>query len=443
MDRSVRLSQTLVPFGVGAIYDVLGESFVAADISYWRQHGDVLRAPRLERELRKERFKAAPSHASLFARSGPGIPYVRFPKWLFCPSCRYMVRWRWNMENEGQPATCSRCVGNKQLVPMRFVTVCENGHLADVPWHIWAHSRAKEAKQKQCQNQTLRYVTKREAGAGLETLFVECTTCKARRSLQGITASGSLDALHLGCLGTQPWQRSESAEDCDRPPRVVQRGASNVYFGRVTSAIDIPPESSFSAYSDTALAIQSSHEFAIIMSSPTGPLTGPLAATLAERLGCSVTDIQAVVRTEERARRGEGPAPEVEEDDLEAEEWRAFLTPQPEHDDRDRFITEELPLLRPEDTDVLSRLLDGYIDRVVIARKLREVRVLLGFTRYLTEGRVVTPNLNQELDWLPAVEVFGEGIFLSLDENRLARWRCRARSPRWLRHSSPAGDQHF
>src|SRR5436305_256554 len=84
--RTVRQSQTLAPFGVGAVYDILGESLVAADTTYWKNRGEVIRAPRLERELKVERFKAAPE--------GGGVPSVRFPKWLFCASCRRMVLWR-------------------------------------------------------------------------------------------------------------------------------------------------------------------------------------------------------------------------------------------------------------------------------------------------------------------------------------------------------------
>src|SRR5205814_830273 len=128
IERTVRQSQTLTPFGVGAIYDVLGESLVAADISYWGGRGELLRAPRLERELKVSKLKAAPSSGSFWRRS-PGVPYVRFPKWLFCSSCRRMVLWRWANERPGEPAVCADCSGRKQLVPMRFVAVCREGHL--------------------------------------------------------------------------------------------------------------------------------------------------------------------------------------------------------------------------------------------------------------------------------------------------------------------------
>jgi Domain of unknown function (DUF1998) len=421
IERSVRRSQTLAPFGVGAVYDILGESLVAADISYWKNRGDVIRASRLERELKVAKFKLAPSHTSLWGRS-PGIPYVRFPKWLFCATCRRMVLWRWGMEVEGEPAMCPNCDGRKQLVPMRFVMVCRNGHLADVAWERWAHSRAKTPEQKKCESKDLKFVTKREAGAGLESLIVECRTCEASRPLQGITASGSLKPLGIHCRGTQPWQRADAAEPCTEEPQVVQRGASNLYFGVVRSSIDIPPESAFSAYSDLALSIQSSPEFEVILSSTSGPMAPMLIESLAQRLGCSAGDVEAVVRAEERSRAGEAVAPEIDADDLESEEWQAFLTPRAEHDDRDRFITEQVPLVRPEDDVEALRGLEPYVARVVLATKLREVRALVGFSRYATDGRLITPDLGRGLDWLPAVEVFGEGIFLALAEGRLSQW---------------------
>src|SRR6476661_8215321 len=82
--RTVRLSQTLVPFGVGAIYDVLGESLIGCDILHWRNQGEVIRIRRLEEALGVKGFRSAPSHVSLFQRDGIGMPYYTFPRWIFC-----------------------------------------------------------------------------------------------------------------------------------------------------------------------------------------------------------------------------------------------------------------------------------------------------------------------------------------------------------------------
>jgi len=80
------------------------------------------------------------------------------------------------------------------------------------------------------------------------------------------------------------------------------------------------------------------------------------------------------------------------------------------------------------------------IDRLVAAHRLHEVRALQGFTRdepmnsdeptgTTSSGpkkkELVTVSLGKPTDWLPAYEVFGEGIFVTLDEEKLSRWEKR------------------
>ena len=53
IDRTVRRSQTITPFGVGGIYDFGSESFVAMDTTKWKIKGDPdVRLPRLEQVLK-------------------------------------------------------------------------------------------------------------------------------------------------------------------------------------------------------------------------------------------------------------------------------------------------------------------------------------------------------------------------------------------------------
>src|SRR5258707_12977713 len=49
------------------------------------------------------------------------------------------------------------------------------------------------------------------------------------------------DALPAKCRGRRPWLGADADESCTARPRVVQRGASNIYFSVVESALDIPP----------------------------------------------------------------------------------------------------------------------------------------------------------------------------------------------------------
>ncbi len=59
--------------------------------------------------------------------------------------------------------------------------------------------------------------------------------------------------------------------------------------------------------------------------------------------------------------------------------------------------------------------------------RLREVRALVGFRRYhpASEHRV-EPDLGKKLNWRSAVEVYGEGVFLTLEEERVAEWEARS-----------------
>ncbi len=421
--RNVRLSQTLVPFGVGAIYDILGESLIGCDTFHWRSHGDVIRIRRLEEALKVKQFRSAPSHTSLFQSRGAGVPYFRFPQWLFCQKCRRMVRWNLHNEVEGEPPKCGSCPKRPQLVPMRFVIACSKGHVGDVPWQFWAHFGAAKAEQKQCHSNDLYFEVRAGRGSGLESLVVECRTCTASRSLQGISASGSLRPLNIKCPARQPWQRAEEVTACDGEPQVLQRGASNLYFGLVKSAIDIPPDSNASVYADLSLKVMNADEFRLLRSSPSGPLAGQLIDVLAGRFECTPERIRAILAAD--LKDTVGPIVTAADEGLDAGEWDAFITPQQDLNEGNRFITRHVPLVEggtgaPPSKSVV--LLSELIDRVVLAVKLREVRALVGFSRYDPEGTLVEPDLGRGLDWLPAIEVFGEGVFLSLSETALQRW---------------------
>ena len=423
--RSVRQSQTIVPFGVGGIYDYVGESLIACDISFWKNLGEPIACPRLAKNLRVREFRAAPVRRPFQYGSGPAITFFRFPQWLFCPACRAMTHWRPLLEKNGKPPQCALCRNRPQLVPMRFVIACPDGHLGDLPWEYWVHWGARMPSQKQCKSKDLRFTTKTGGGTGLETLEVRCRTCDASRTLAGITGKDSLKPLGIRCPGKQPWQKPDQASPCDEQPQVLQRGASNLYFAVTRSAIDIPPESRFEVYSDLALQVGGTPEFQVIMSAPSGPIAEGLKSLLADRYGCAIERITAIVQQEIRKREGAGAVHSVETPDLESEEWHAFLTPLDQYDARDRFITRHVQLMQDGGSNGSSESLTALralVDRVVIATRLREVRALVGFSRYSPDNAKVRTDLGRGLDWLSAIEVFGEGVFFTLNEDAVQLW---------------------
>ncbi len=79
--------------------------------------------------------------------------------------------------------------------------------------------------------------------------------------------------------------------------------------------------------------------------------------------------------------------------------------------------------------------LRGLLGKVVVADRLREVRALEAFHRDVPGRRedLVRVDLTRasnarRVPWLPAVEVHGEGIFVSLDEARLQAWEATSPS---------------
>jgi hypothetical protein len=82
------------------------------------------------------------------------------------------------------------------------------------------------------------------------------------------------------------------------------------------------------------------------------------------------------------------------------------------------------PFGRPREK--VAEVLAPYITRVMRVARLREVRVVRGFTRinapFDPEAGQMAPISNGTLDWLPAIEVRGEGIFIQLNLATLLDW---------------------
>lgn len=413
--RRIRRSQTVSPFGVGAIIDVVGESFVAEDAGQWRGSEDI-RMPRLTEFLGISGIARPPADRE--------VPYYRFPQWLFCPSCRRMERWSTRREKKNTVPACQFCP-RRHLVPMRFVAVCSNGHLTDVHWQRWAHSGEGTARDSACTNSPLVFETSSGVGGGLRSTLVRCVGCNAARSLQDLPTSDGLRRIGQSCSGRQPWQTDSDSVRCERPLRAVQRGASNVYFPRVFSAIDIPPESDWATRSDPLYLLREQSNFQLLTEKPDHHHREVLLDVLAENTGIEVDVIRESLR---RATKGDDLLDVARtEHDISRGEWDALTGPPAVVDPLDDF---QAVLTRFESAGVgkgnarVARQLEYCITEVTRVERLREVRVLRGFQR-LDMAQEVRANLCSRTGVHPGTEVFGEGVFLRFNEQAVAAWECR------------------
>lgn len=436
--RSIRRSQCVSPFGVGAIFDIGDESLVACDITRWEKHsGDQISLFRLEKRLNVTEFRMPPVPKNSFDKNPGKLPFYRFPRWLFCPSCRSMIYWSCEMEIAGASPRCQEpgCLGeNKVLVPMRFIMACESGHLSDVPWHWWVHSGMDVANDGRCELKTLKFITRSDKGSGLDSLEIYCTECRRSKSLQGIASSESMKKIGVACRGKQPWQWGVQTA-CDEIPRVMQRGASNVYYPVVVSALDIPclvDEFKPGSTDDEIRAHRVFEKLVKKISDSTGDVANACvsiyAQAISDDINCDTADVLRLAGGVpiNNSSSAEESAGDLTEEILLSEEWPALSNPPASSNHKDCFAAEKLILKDHSGSAVLSDL----IEHVVLVRRLREVRALRGFHRVRPGdiSKMVRVDLGQCYNWLPAVEVFGEGIFLAFSETSIQEWQARNRS---------------
>ena len=419
----VRQAQTVVPFGVGAVFDVQGESFVAAGIADWPPPRKLERihAPRLERKLRVTGLRA-PLQAPVADYDVPdasGPAFIRFPAWLFCGSCRRMTHWRIQDEKFGHPPYCSFCNPRHKLTPMRFVQICEAGHLGDVDWWYWAHSGLTAAERGRCPGPTALSFDAQENATGLEALTVRCrhVECKgARKDLLDI-----LGPKNMSCCGRNPWERFRERKDCEEKVQIVQRTAGNVYYPVVHSALDIPaPPAAAAADDEVAQRVRDHGFFAMLCQSSDTPGVEKLIEVIAEATDADPSLVRRLMEEETGQAAGAKTAPAEPGTDLSWGEWAAFTATNPDHSTH--FKTREVGMGSAEEPPWTE--LKAKISRVVVAERIREVRALQGFSRVSPDSRMVPVDSSGRQRWLPAVEVFGEGVFLTLDHELLEQWEA-------------------
>lgn len=390
-NREIRRSQLISTYGVGAIVAVADESFMVTGIDRWQADPD-LHEPRLEREFRVQGFALPPA-----SDNGKDIPVVRFPTWYSCPVCKKLAPHREftsMYHNE-----CNLC--GVTLIPSRFVIACTAGHIDDFPYFLWVHKGSPPSGDEHEMSFETGGLT-----AGLGDIKISCSCGRNmtmdgafdRRALRGITS----------CTGRRPWLRTDQT-GCSEQPRTLQRGASNVWFSVTRSALSIPP------WSKGAFQILNKH-WPVFKALEPGALPGVIETMkLVDGTPYSVSDLVEAVQLRRLQETDPEVAPEI---DLRQQEYEALIRGAGDQSKLDEFVCE------PSELGATSSI---WLDQVMLVRRLREVRVLQSFTRVLPPSPADGPDRRPPLfddhpGWYPAVEVIGEGVFLRLNESRLAEW---------------------
>ncbi len=239
----IRRGQLIRPFGVASlVVGPDGTSLIMAGLDHWYKREDGEYAQPAEFEVNEWRLQAAldVSHFRLppdlrwsqgfgtTPNTGLRIPMLRFPQWHYCPNCRRLKHYSLTL-SETPECTCNT-KGRRapQMLQVRFVAMCSQGHLFDFPWREWVHQgltpcaapmrlRATGSVECDCKNITprsLRYVTQQDLSL----------------------APGQ----PYSCPGVAPWLGDAEARSCGEGVRAALRNSSNVYFANVRSSIYVP-----------------------------------------------------------------------------------------------------------------------------------------------------------------------------------------------------------
>ena len=435
--RPVRRSQLISPWGVGAIIPFPNdESLMIAGLDLWRypnnKSGFIIKDERLQMRLGIKELRWPPDfrdQSTDSANSNLTIPAVRFPTWHYCPNCGQMLkstyfspiprceRIQWE---KGRKCPPNR--SQKRMIPERFVVVCPDGHINDFPISEWVHQDGDHT-----------YIPgtckiRRSTGgvsASLASITYECT-CGAKRNLGSVMQPGALSTIHYRCNGAKPWlgMDHDPQHPCGKidDVRVLLRGASNVWFADTRSSISIPTTDSDT---DRSLVHVLEKYIDVVKTNKMGgSLNKEFIKGIAVTNGCDPNDLYLAFKKKiNNLEALPEVTPGISEEAYRMAEYNVLI--KSSGNDKLDFHSVNLPITS------YNEILRPYFKSISLVPKLRETRAFIGFSRVeptpmcIEDRKKINWRWEDDNDWLPAIEVYGEGIFFEFDKSSIEKWKIK------------------
>ena len=472
-ENIVRSSQLLSPFGVGQIVNFPKElSVMVCGLNLWDEQieqGKINRGvdsineselrfneARLEKVINVDYFvKPFEYRTSGTKNNYLSIPAVRFPGWHYCTNQKCGRMRKVPLGAASKKIECISCWdGNSRLkfkmIPVRFVAACPAGHIQDVPFKEWVHNGPIPNDSKEHE---ISYHT--GGGSGdLGSITLKCT-CGVHRSLGGLMNIRKNDntifdssLARLGynkeddhrfdqsnpnnnnplgqyCKGHRPWLGLEGineAQSCNHHLQVLIRGGSNVHFSEIQSAIYLPQGSKEANEhvikvldeigKDVLRSFYEQDDGTVML-----PVILEIQSVVKNGL-ISKEDLLAGIiyelKNEESEDQHEDLPTELK---LRFEEYNYILN------GRNSENSDFKAVVKTFDKFKEREILEKYFEFVVLVEKLKETRVFKGFSRINPSNRIDKSQLSTKpVKWLPAVQVYGEGIFLKFKDDAVDYW---------------------
>jgi len=436
----VRLSHLLRHCSVGSIIRGTDYLMTVKDIREWTdKYGAnasrpipyverVKNALDLDQELRepplaRERVKGGN------IIDGTCIPAIRFPFWMRCPTCGLLHYKPWLQLGDNEKPRCHGtkekiCPKSPELEQVTWVMVHQYGYLADVPWHYLAHKNARGDEQRGCKKDTginyLRLI--QDKISGVYTLKCTKSDCKAKATFQV-----QMKLSYHTSTPIQPWLDTTTEEKLDIPAQIFGINDTRIHNPITANALVIPPESRIRKGTIEDRLYSSTENRKQIENARNDLARKAAFRQLATRLNCSTVE---VAQAWDEISSGRYPLQDglMTKGQLMEDEYLALLDENIDFFDDEDFVarhktTEWKKLFHQLNPRSKPQLVAKAISQLISVTRLKEIQVLKGFTRANgTSEDLVLPDIDESSGWLPAIELYGEGLFFTLEERFLSQW---------------------
>jgi hypothetical protein len=440
----IRFSHLIGHSGPGAIVRGPYSLMVVQDTSKWTDKDGnngatpILYVERIRNALGIDKMLYAPPAAKEVHDGhieGVCVPATRFPRWMRCPKCGRLYPQRaWKTQENDFPVCTDPADGNKRnckgtrLEQVQYVMVHPEGYLADVSWHFLTHKEGA-SHCKISDKLVLEINDDRK-------MHLRCEACGSRTSFD----KKKWQEQRFGNANEQPWLYDKPVPEKFRDDKAKIRKVNDtlVYSPVAESALVIPPESRvrkdtpvdllYRNTNDREQIAEMENQIARAKNDLQRRKAESVPDSIAKKYKCSVEDIKAAIKEIERGYPYYGQT--FSDSQLLEDEYKAFLDEINPFDDED-FVTHHYTTQWREYTNgkkfpanLQSRA--NAIQELVKVDRLKEVRVFKGFKRE-SGDTVVPPDVIGESNWLPAIELYGEGIFFTLGDEMLTNWESNTK----------------
>jgi len=425
----IRLSQLIQTFGPGAIVDLPDHSVMIMGLDSWpiafgNQSMRQIKEPRLVNYLTKllnntedgESWLKVGVTLSLYepplngdtpaGRKTPAVPAVKYPRWEVVSDTADLTKQELRRFRSGEKPKGKK---GQTISPVRWVAACSKGHIDDIDWRYFVH------QGKNCQ-QTM--YMKDEGAAGDPQYITVLCDCGANRKLSELYTENALGT----CKGYRPWIEGYTAAPCTESQRPMTRGAINNYYSQVLKLIALPTDQNeieqkvqdFLPRFDTVTTYEK-----VVMFIEIGDV--PIQKAFE---GINPTEIWAALQ---KIRADQANADTSDIENPKVEEYAILASGKKligQNSLGARLHAETLEETEWRDQAVFDT---SFIQSLVKVHRLCEVSCLYGFTRIepapspfdeIQEDitlEVKGQSLADKITWLPAMEQFGEGLFLKFN----------------------------